>query len=185
MPGSTAEYIQAYSRTGRKYSSIVVDVMKPSKETNQSYLKNFLKFHEYKDILVEAVPINRWATKAINYTLPGIFTSLLLNKYNMNSEKTLFNMLNIKEAIMTGKINKEKVKEELYESYGCKSDGYDIEIGRQYKDVIDDFVDKIFNKIIERVWGSGEKIIDGFKTMGYPIMNNLRETDEQVLVRLD
>ena len=29
IPGNTAEYIQAYSRTGRKHSSIVVDIIRP------------------------------------------------------------------------------------------------------------------------------------------------------------
>ena len=78
MPGNTAEYIQAYSRTGRRHSSIVIDIIRPSRETDQSYLKNFVNFHEFKDIMVESVPINRWATKAIDCTLPGIFTGLLL-----------------------------------------------------------------------------------------------------------
>ena len=72
IPGNTAEYIQAYSRTGRRHSSIVVDIIRPSRETDRSYLNNFVKFHEFKDILVEPVPINRWATKAIDGTLPGI-----------------------------------------------------------------------------------------------------------------
>ena len=41
MPGNTAEYIQAYSRVGRKYTGVVIDIMRPSREKDQSYLKNF------------------------------------------------------------------------------------------------------------------------------------------------
>ena len=59
MPGNTAEYIQAYSRVGRKHAGVVIDIMRPSREKDQSYLKNFVKFHEYKDILVDSVSINR------------------------------------------------------------------------------------------------------------------------------
>ena len=103
MPGNTAEYIQAYSRTGRRHSSIVIDIIRPSRETDQSYLKNFVNFHEFKDIMVESVPINRWATKAIDCTLPGIFTGLLLTKYDSElqfAHGSLFFVNNIKKAIM-------------------------------------------------------------------------------------
>ena len=41
IPGSTAEYIQAYSRAGRKYPGIVIDVIRPSRPTDQSYLRYF------------------------------------------------------------------------------------------------------------------------------------------------
>ena len=53
IPGSTAEYIQAYSRVGRKHTGIVIDIIRPSREKDRSYLKNFHKFHEYNDILVD------------------------------------------------------------------------------------------------------------------------------------
>ena len=187
MPGNTAEYIQAYSRTGRKYSSVVVDIMRPSRETDQSYLKNFVKFHEYKDIMVEAVPINRWATKAIDVTLPGIFTGLLLNQYDMEAQFTcgsLFYMKNIKKAIQSGFISVETVRNELYLSYGCTVDGEVNDLGNQYRKSIDAFVEKIFSEITDRIW-LDENIFSGFTMMGYHIMNSLRDSDEDLLIELD
>ena len=187
MPGNMAEYIQAYSRTGRKYSSIVVDIMRPSRETDQSYLKNFVKFHEYKDIMVEAVPINKWATKAIDVTLPGIFTGLLLNQYDIEAQLTsgpLFYMKNIKKAIQAGIVSAENVREELYASYGCVTAGEINDLGNQYRKSIDAFVEKIFLEIIDRVWLE-ENIFSGFTMMGYHIMNSLRDTDADLLIELD
>lgn len=187
MPGNTAEYIQAYSRTGRKYSSIVIDIMRPSRETDQSYLKNFVKFHEFKDIMVEAVPINRWATKAIDGTLPGIFTGLLLNKYDIElqySIGSLFFMKNIKKAIEKNLINKETIKNELYQSYGCLIDGEINEIGNQYKESIDTFIDKVFVLILDKNW-IDENIFSGFASLGYHIMNSLRDTDTQLIIELE
>lgn len=32
MPGNTAEYIQAYSRVGRKHAGVVIDIMRPSRD---------------------------------------------------------------------------------------------------------------------------------------------------------
>ena len=77
MPSNNAEYIQAYSRTGRKYTGIVIDIIRLLRIRDRSYLKNFVIFHQNKEDLVEAVPINRWAKNAIYSTLPGLFVALI------------------------------------------------------------------------------------------------------------
>lgn len=187
MPGNTAEYIQAYSRTGRKHSSIVIDIMRPSRETDQSYLKNFVKFHEFKDIMVESVPINRWATKAIDGTLPGIFTGLLLCKYDPELQYTvgtLFMMKNIKKAIENGHIQTDIIKNELYQAYGCNAGGEIVELGNQYRTTIDQFVEDFFAAIVDRDWVE-ENVFDGFTALGYHIMNSLRDTDTQLIIELE
>lgn len=187
IPGNTAEYIQAYSRTGRKYSSIVVDIIRPSRETDQSYLKNFIKFHEFKDILVESVPINRWATKAIDVTLPGIFMGLLFTQYDPELQfgnGTLFYMKNISKAISNDLLNADKIKKELQMSYGCLVDGQIYELGNQYKAKIEKFVDSVFEQITDKNW-EDENIFDGFNLIGYHIMNSLRDTDTQLIIELE
>lgn len=187
MPGNTAEYIQAYSRTGRRYSSIVIDIMRPSRETDQSYLKNFVNFHEFKDIMVESVPINRWATKAIDCTLPGIFTGLLLTKYDPELQYSCgsqFFMNNIKKAIIGGYLDVTTVTEELKMAYGCTIDGQVNEIGNQYKAKIEVFVKDVFERIVDKNW-ERENIFSGFELMGYHIMNSLRDTDPQLIIELE
>ena len=187
MPGNTAEYIQAYSRTGRRHSSIVIDIMRPSRETDQSYLKNFVNFHEFKDIMVESVPINRWATKAIDCTLPGIFTGLLLTKYDPELQYAYgsqFFMNNIKNAIVNGKLDAETIINELNMAYGCTIAGQVYEIGNQYRAKIKDFVEDVFERIVDKNW-ERENIFSGFELMGYHIMNSLRDTDTQLIIELE
>lgn len=188
IPGNMAEYIQAYSRTGRKYTSIVIDLIRPTRETDQSYLKNFKSMHKYKDLLVEPVPINRWASRAVDNTLPGIFTGLLLTIYDPElqySPGTLFFMKNIRKAIKENLIDKEIVKEQLHMSYGCKDDdGTAQDLGNQYSQKINRFVDDVFIQISDRSW-SDENIFNGFNLMGYRIMNSLRDTDSQLIIELD
>lgn len=187
MPGNTAEYIQAYSRTGRRHSSIVIDIIRPSRETDQSYLKNFVKFHEFKDIMVESVPINRWATKAIDGTLPGIFTGLLLTKYDPELQHvhgTLFFMNNIKKAIINGNLQAATMISELEMAYGCTIGGQVNEIGNQYKAKIESFVADVFEKVVDKNW-ERENIFSGFTLMGYHIMNSLRDTDTQLIIELE
>lgn len=188
IPGNMAEYIQAYSRTGRKHTSIVVDLIRPTRETDQSYLKNFTSMHKYKDLLVEPVPINRWATKAVDNTLPGIFTGILLTCYDPEIQYTsgsLFFMKNIKKAIKEHEIVKDAIKDQLYKSFGCTDDdGITHDLGNQYRQKIDAFVDEVFAQIEDRSW-SDENIFDGFRLMGYRIMNSLRDTDSQLIIELD
>ena len=86
MPNNNAEYIQAYSRTGRKYTGIVIDIIRLMRQRDRSYLKNFVVFHQNKDDLVEAVPINRWAKNAIYSTLPGLLAALLMQHYTVDAE---------------------------------------------------------------------------------------------------
>lgn len=186
IPGNTAEYIQAYSRTGRRYSSIVIDIIRPSRETDRSYLNNFVNFHKFKDILVEPVPINRWATKAIGGTLPGIFTGLLFVQYDPSiqySVGSLFWMKNIKKAIQQGLIQKDLVFSQLLQAYGCEANGDTVDLGNQYRDSIATFVNNIFTEIVDRNWAD-ENIFDGFTLMGFHIMNSLRDTDEQLIIEL-
>lgn len=187
IPGNTAEYIQAYSRTGRRYSSVVVDIIRPSRETDQSYLKNFVKFHEYKDIMVDSVPINRWATKAIDGTLPGIFMGLLLDKYDPElqySVGSLFFMNNMKKAMANGLLLADTIKTELLAAYGCTISGQINELGNQYKMKIEAFVDDVFGRVIDKNW-ENENIFTGFQLMGYHIMNSLRDTDTQLIIELE
>ena len=187
IPGNMAEYIQAYSRTGRRYSSLVIDIIRPSRETDQSYLKNFEKIHEFKDIMVEAVAINRWATKAIDNTLPGIFTSVLLNKYDEElqySIGTLFYLKNIKKAIQSGQMPLEEMKQIIYESYGCIDNGEVEDLGNQYRKKIDLFLDDIYEQITDKNW-TEETIFSGFGMMGYRIMNSLRDTDVPLIIELE
>lgn len=188
IPGNMAEYIQAYSRTGRKHTSIVVDLIRPTRETDQSYLKNFTSMHKYKDLLVEPVPINRWASKAVDNTLPGIFTGLLLTSYDPEiqySSGSLFFMKNIKKAIREREIDRETVKEQMYKSFGCtEDDGTTQDLGNQYRQKISSFVDDVFVQIADRSW-SDENIFAGFRLMGYRIMNSLRDTDSQLIIELD
>ena len=85
MPNNNAEYIQAYSRTGRKFTGIVVDIIRLMRVRDRSYLKNFVIFHQNRDDLVEAVPINRWAKNAIYSTLPGLLAGLIRQYYTIKT----------------------------------------------------------------------------------------------------
>jgi len=193
MPGNTAEYIQAYSRCGRKYPGLIIMIMRPAREKDQSYLKNFVKFHEYKDILVEPVPINRWATKAVEKTLPGIFAGIIINHYDKNLQYefgNIYQMKNLKEAIKNGRVNKEEVINHILRVYGCiRENGTVEELGNQYREYIIEKINYIFNEILTKSYDAQDYyILDGIEKLGsglYSPMRSLRDTDKPVKIKLE
>ena len=187
IPGSTAEYIQAYSRVGRKHTGVVIDIIRPSREKDRSYLKNFNKFHEYKDKLVDAVSINRWAIKAVEITLPGVISSLLLNYYLYklkyeNGMQDISKFSNLQAAIFAGKITPEMIKNHAYAVYKCSDQ--DSSVGKLYKQVIDKQIDDLFDKLKTNSFEAITYLTKVFQKCGFDIMASLRDTDEQIIVEM-
>lgn len=185
MPGNTAEYIQAYSRVGRKHTGVVIDIMRPSREKDQSYLKNFVKFHEYKDILVDSVSINRWATKAVENTLPGILSSLILNYYEYELQFSIGDVSkygDLKKALTVGAITADMLKNHAHHIYKCSDN--DSSIGKLYRITIDKIID---NLVMSLKYGSIEPrtyLTEAFDRCYCHVMSSLRDTDKQIIVEM-
>lgn len=187
MPGNTAEYIQAYSRVGRKYPGVVIDIMRPSREKDQSYLKNFNKFHEYKDILVDSVSINRWATKAVENTLPGILSAILLNYYAYKLQFTLgtediSKYKDLKNAFQNGLITSMELKKHAYMVYKCSDN--DSSIGKLYKETIDRKIDDLYESIKNGSFDGKMYLTSAFDKCYFHVMQSLRDTDKQIIVEM-
>ena len=145
MPRNTAEYIQAYSRVGRRYPGIIFVVFNPARERDQSYYKYFEKYHEYKDILVEPVPLNRWAKFAINRTLPGIFSACIINFLDAQDGKSPYMSNDFRKAFDSRKITIEQITDFTLSCYQCT--GQDMgPIFEQYiRQKIQDYIDQILS----------------------------------------
>lgn len=188
IPGNTAEYIQAYSRVGRKHTGVVIDIMRPSREKDRSYLKNFVKFHEYKDILVDSVSINRWATKAVENTLPGVISSLILNHYRYALKHAagmsdVSKYSNLKAALLEDKITAAELKAHAYGVYKCSDD--DSTVGKLYRQSIDRLVDKLVDQLKNGSFDANAYLTDVFKHCYFKVMLSLRDTDKQLLVEME
>lgn len=185
MPGNTAEYIQAYSRVGRKHSGVVIDIMRPSRDKDQSYLKNFIKFHEYKDILVDSVSINRWATKAVENTLPGILSSLILNYYAYELQYSIGDISkygDLKTALNSDAITAEMLKQHSYQIYKCSDT--DSSIGKLYRVTIDKMIDKLVNELKTSSIEARTYLTGAFDRCQFHVMSSLRDTDKQIIVEM-
>ncbi len=77
LPSTTADYIQATSRSGRTHVGLVVTVYDHFQRREASSFSHFLSTHRLLDILVEPVPVNRYAERAVDRTLPAVVVALL------------------------------------------------------------------------------------------------------------
>lgn len=185
MPNNNAEYIQAYSRTGRKYTGIVIDVIRLMRIRDRSYLKNFLVFHQNKDDLVEGVPINRWAKNAIYSTLPGLLSAILMQYYTVeNGLDNLYRAVDLKKLLTEGKIQEQDVIDHLVHAYACNTNE---KLSLAYKEVIEAEVHRVLDGIAngnfqkdDFLSGAIAKFTHGKKRP----MISLRDTEEQIEIKI-
>jgi hypothetical protein len=185
-PNNTAEYIQAYSRAGRKFPGLIIMIMRPTRERDQSYLRHFIKFHDFKDILVEPVPINRWATRAIDRTFPGVLSTILINHYDYHLQQTeggnIYMMNKLKEVICKDLIPIDELKQHIKGAYGCLMETR----GKQYEEAIEEKVDMFYRNIQYETFENNVYIIEGLQKLGFlPPMRSLRDADIPVIVEVN
>lgn len=77
MPPTYAMYIQAASRSGRSHVGLVMSVFDRTNRRETSMFQSFLTTHAALERMVEPVPVNRFASRAVQRTLPGIVCALL------------------------------------------------------------------------------------------------------------
>ena len=185
MPNNNAEYIQAYSRTGRKYTGIVIDIIRLMRVRDRSYLKNFVTFHQNKDDLVESVPINRWAKNAIYSTLPGILSGVIMQYYTILTDTDhLYHAVKVKKMLMDGIIRPHDVINMMIAISDCRDNE---KMSLVYKEIISEEVTKILNGIQNGNFTKEEFLstaIGRYSHGKLMPMRSLRDTEEQIEIKL-
>jgi hypothetical protein len=77
MPPTYADYIQVTARAGRTHVGLVVSVFDRANRRETSMYQSFATTHAALERMVAPVPVNRFATRAVERTLPGIVSALL------------------------------------------------------------------------------------------------------------
>ncbi|WP_458689831.1 helicase-related protein [Nocardia tengchongensis] len=76
QPQSSAEYIQATSRVGRKHPGLVVVIFNSARSRDRSHYENFVAFHQALYRAVEATSATPFAARARDRGLHGVLVSL-------------------------------------------------------------------------------------------------------------
>jgi hypothetical protein len=72
LPLSSAEFIQATARVGRRYPGLVFVIHKIGRERDAGIYRSFAKFIEHGDRFVEPIPVTRRSRRVLERTLPGM-----------------------------------------------------------------------------------------------------------------
>ena len=176
MPTQTSEYIQAYSRVGRKYTGIVFDIFRLVRNRDKSYLKNFDNYHQYKDLVISPVPINRYAKNAIYSTLPGILAALFYQHYTQS-----FTAHSVTKRIKDGLITLDGLIKDCKKIYNCSSAGSQL-----YEQIIEEEVEKLYHAFQANT-DSNILISDFIKQSGTKHkgpMTSLRDVDVSLEIKM-
>lgn len=99
LPLSTAEFIQATARVGRKWPGLVFVVHKIGRERDASVFRSFNKFIEQGDRFIEVIPISRRSRRVLERTISGFINARILMVHEPNSKKSLVSISNFKKYI--------------------------------------------------------------------------------------
>ncbi|MED3765245.1 helicase-related protein [Ureibacillus terrenus] len=147
MPSKQAEYIQASSRSARSHVGLVFVSFRPTDLRERSQYQFFVQNHVFMDRLVDPVPINRLALKAIERTLPGILSGLLLGIHSQFHETTIYNCgaydLYTSQQIVKDVNIKQMILDQLYRIYGVDSSFFPLSA----RDKVKKHIDNLFNQL--------------------------------------
>lgn len=184
-PSTTAEYIQAFSRTGRIVPSFVLVVARPKNEKDISQLKHFYDFHKHRDQMIDAVPIDRWAERAITKTFPGVLSAFFINHYDLELQRrfgNLYHMDMLQAAIREGAIDHDELQRSLLDTYQCADPKTSYEI--HFSNYITEQLSLFWERMTTEECGR-DYITSGLAKLGWPVMTSLRDTDESLKIVLD
>ena len=99
------------------------------------FLKNFYNYHTYKELLIDPVPINRYAKNAIYCTLPGIVAALLYQHYVKK-----WYAMEVTKVINSGLLTLDMLIRDVEGIYDCANQS-----SQMYKEIIDREVALIFH----------------------------------------
>lgn len=111
MPRSTAEYIQALSRVGRKATGIVFVWYYPNRVRDLDFYRNFNIYHETLNWHVEIVPITRWSKLAFDQTIPSVFCASILNYLSETKGAPIYSDKHFLKYLVNEESNEREVDE--------------------------------------------------------------------------
>lgn len=107
LPLTTAEFIQATARVGRKWPAIVLVVHKMGRERDASVYRLFEKFVEQGDRFVEPIPITKRSRRVLRRTVPGLQAARLLHIHAYSAPDRFTTVAHLRQRIAAKKFSAE------------------------------------------------------------------------------
>lgn len=107
MPLTTAEFIQATARVGRKYPGLVLVFHKIARERDAGVYRSFDKFVSQGDRFVETIPVTRRSRRVLDKTLAGIVMARIQMVHEPASGKALSMVKSLRDYFRSNNITAE------------------------------------------------------------------------------
>jgi len=175
MPLTTAEFIQATARVGRRYPAIVFVVHKMGRERDAGVFRSFEKFVEQGDRFVEPIPITGRSRRVLERTIPGLAMSRLLHVHAPSVDR-LTTATHARQMISSGALVAQEEAEAI-----ARYLAFDPVREEDHIDDINEAIDRYFDRVNLPTTKQHEWI--GSIWAQRP-MTSLRDVEEQVPVQL-
>jgi hypothetical protein len=124
LPSNVSEFIQAMNRTGRRQGkpAICIAILGPNRERDMSYYRYWSQFIASTNLIVEPIPLNRFASAAIERTFNNVATALILMDYMHRKGRKLYFAGDLRDALRDGTIPDDEISEKLRVIYRVAED---------------------------------------------------------------
>ena len=176
LPLTTAEFIQATARVGRRWPALAFIVHKIGRERDASIYRAFPKYVSQGDRFVEPIPITGRSRRVLERTIPGLAFARILMLHEHLADKTVWKAYGLKEYIQNVPgFGIEEAK------CVCELLGYDDEASQALKTEVEAWYERWLQRIDDPANSDKWSTELGLPALGP--MRSLRDVDEQVEVR--
>ncbi|EJB5292126.1 helicase [Vibrio cholerae] len=176
IPLSTAEFIQATARVGRRYPSLVFVVHKIGRERDAGIYRSFSQFVSQGDRFVDPVPISKRSRQVLNRTISGLLLARLIMIHEYDSEIPLTTVKALREYYNNGNFDSGKEARKLIQALELEGD-LDSHIRADIEEWIEGFESNIKEPPNSAIFPSE------LSPTERPPMRSLRDVEKQVPIR--
>ena len=176
LPLTTAEFIQATARVGRRWPALAFIVHKIGRERDASIYRAFPKYVSQGDRFVEPIPITGRSRRVLERTIPGLAFARILMLHEHLADRTVWKAYGLKEYIQ--KVPDFKIDEA---KKVCELLGYDDAASEALKAEVEAWYERWLQRIDDPANSNKWSTELGLPALGP--MRSLRDVAEQVEVR--
>lgn len=176
LPLTTAEFIQATARVGRKFPALVFVIHKIGRERDAGIYSSFTKYVEQGDRFVEPVPITRRSRRVLEKTMAGLALARVLILHETKFGKPLTTISALRDYL-TSKPGFDKTEAKVLVKYLNLRPGIDDRMINDLSRWLSVFVRNVKDPL------PNSKFPSDASPTGRPMLS-LRDVEEQVPIHL-
>lgn len=186
LPYSTSEYIQALSRVGRKNLGLILLWFYPNRVRDESFYRNFTRYHNSLDHEVRPVPINRFSKLGLKQTINSMFCAGILNYLSNIKGKPLYHKSDVLDLTLD---DEKDLINFIEKTYG--KNGLDIKIPCEVEERINviklgkDKDTHFFPNILTKSGNPFFRTQSGMRGMQKQLALELRPDDERIIIYVE